>query len=154
MRVIGIDPDATGGIAYVDGGVTTCRRLWFSDAHRNREVLAEVCVPGSVAYVESIPMIRGNGHVGAANRRVRYGAMLERLASLGVRVVEVAPVTWQGALRLSAGRGEGRNLHKMRMAKVARTLCPDVAFPLADAVLIAYYACQREANDVRAAQGN
>ena len=120
----------------------------------NREALARVCDGATAAYVESIPMIRTNGHVGSATRRVRYGAMLERLHSLGVRVVEVPPVRWQAALGLTAGRGEGRNLHKLRMHKVAQRLAPCVSLALADAVLIAYYACQREANDVRAAQGN
>ena len=146
MIVIGIDPDAAGGICRTDGAAYACERLWFADAHRNREVLARVCDGAAAVYVESIPMIRGNGHVGSATRRVRYGAMLERLHSLGVRVVEVYPQTWQGALGLTAGRGEGRPAHKARMAKVARRFCPDVPDALADAVLIAYYGLRMEAH--------
>ena len=142
--VVGIDPDAAGGICRTDGKTYTCERLWFADAVRNREVLRSACNNADSVYVESIPMIRGNGHVGAATRRVRYGAMLERLHSLGVRVVEVYPQTWQGALGLTAGRGEGRPAHKMRMYRVAQRLDPDVSLALADAVLIAYYGLNME----------
>ena len=152
--ILGIDPDAAGGIASFDGAAFSCERLWFADAHRNREVLRTLCNSAVSAYVESIPLIKGNGHIGSATRRVRYGAMVERLHALGARVVEVAPVTWQAALGLTAGKGEGREAHKARMAAVARRLCPGVPLALADAVLIAYYGCQREANDVRAAQGH
>ena len=154
MIIIGIDPDASGGICRTDGTAYACEKLRFNDAVLNREVLRSVCNGADAVYVESIPLIKGNGHVGSATRRVRYGAMLERLHSLGVRVVEVPPVTWQSALGLTAGRGEGRDAHKMRMHRVAQRLGPDVSLALADAVLIAYYACQMEANDVRAAQGN
>lgn len=145
--IIGIDPDAAGGICRTDGKVYSCERLHFADAVRNREVLRSVCNNADAVYVESIPMIRGNGHVGSATRRIRYGAMLERLHSLGVRVVEVYPQTWQGALGLTAGRGEGRPAHKARMAKVARRFCPDVPDALADAVLIAYYGLRMEVGD-------
>ena len=147
MIIVGIDPDAAGGICRTDGAAYACERLWFADAHRNREVLARVCDGAAAVYVESIPMIRGNGHVGSATRRVRYGAMLERLHSLGVRVVEVPPVRWQAALGLTAGRGEGRNAHKMRMHQVAKRLDPDVSLALADAVLIAYYGLRMEVGD-------
>lgn len=142
--ILGIDPDASGGICRTDGTAYACERLRFNDAVRNREVLRSVCNGADVAYVEAIPLIKGNGHVGSATRRVRYGAMLERLHALGARVVEVAPVTWQAALGLTAGRGEGRNAHKLRMAAVARRLCPGVPLALADAVLIAYYGQQME----------
>lgn len=153
--IIGIDPDAAGGICSTDGQTYCCDRLWFADAHRNRETLARFIRDRSdVVYVESIPMIAGNGHVGMATRRTRYGAMLERLAMLGVRVVEVAPVAWQAALGLTAGKGEGRPAHKARMAAVARRLCPGVSLVLADAVLIGYYASQREASHGRAAQSH
>lgn len=154
MIIVGIDPDASGGICRTDGKTYACEHLRFNDAVRNREVLRSVCNGADSVYVESIPMIRGNGHIGSATRRIRYGAMLERLHSLGVRVVEVPPVTWQGALSLTAGRGEGRPAHKARMAKVARRICPDVPDALADAVLIAYYGSRTEAKHVSAAQGN
>ena len=147
MIIVGIDPDASGGIGRTDGTAYACEKLRFNDAVRNREVLRSVCNGADAVYVESIPLIKGNGHVGSATRRVRYGAMLERLHSLGVRVVEVPPVTWQGALGLTAGRGEGRPAHKARMAKVARRFCPDVPDALADAVLIAYYGLRMEVGD-------
>ena len=147
MIIVGIDPDASGGICRTDGTAYACEKLRFNDAALNREVLRGVCNGADAVYVESIPLIKGNGHVGSATRRVRYGAMLERLHSLGVRVVEVYPQTWQGALGLTAGRGEGRPAHKMRMYRVAQRLDPDVSLALADAVLIAYYGLRMEVGD-------
>lgn len=152
--VVGIDPDASGGICRTDGKVYACEHLRFNDAVRNREVLRSVCNGADSVYVEAIPLIAGNGHVGMASRNKRYGALRERLAMLGARVVEVYPQTWQGALGLTAGRGEGRAAHKARMAKVARRICPDVPDALADAVLIAYYGLCMESAHGTARQGH
>lgn len=154
MIVVGIDPDASGGIAYHDGTRFAVGKLRFNDATVNRAVLREYCAKADAVYVESIPLIAGNGHVGTASRRERYGAMMERLSMLGVRVVEVPPVTWQAALGLTAGRGEGRPAHKARMHRVAARLCPNIPLALADAVLIAYYASRTEVRDGSPAQGN
>lgn len=143
--IIGIDPDAAGGICRTDGVTYTCERLRFTDAARNREVLRTLCSGADAVYVEAIPMIAGNGHMGMMSRSKHYGAMIERLRMLGVRVVEVYPVTWQGALGLSAGRGEASKAHKARMAAVARRYCPDVPDAMADAVLIAYFGLRMEA---------
>ena len=139
-RVVGIDPDARGGIALcVDGRVQSVEPLRWSDPAANRAILSRLCTPGTVVYLESIPLIDGNGHVGMASRMRSYGALRERLAMLGARVVEVAPVTWQASLRLSA-RGEGRTAHKARMHAVAERLCAaPVTVQHSDAVLIAYY---------------
>lgn len=150
--IIGIDPDAAGGICRTDGVTYTCERLRFADAVRNREVLRALCNGADSVYVEAIPMIAGNGRVGMMSRSKCYGAMVERLRMLGVRVVEVYPVTWQAALGLTAGRGEGRPAHKARMAAVARRYCPDVPDAMADAVLIAYYGLSMEARNGTADQ--
>lgn len=149
MIVVGIDPDARGGLAIRSPIGTTYRHLPLA---RPVECCGEIiaAVAGAAAvYIETIPPIPGKGRIGAATQSQRWGMLREqiRAASAGraVRVVEVNPTTWQAALRLSAGKGEGRKLHKARMWAVAQKLCPGVPLGGADAVLIAAYGAAAEA---------
>ncbi len=145
---LGVDPGASGGLAWTwDGASTVCsmpetdRDIWYAidtlgrstDGRRYRIFALLEKVGGYVA---------GAAHPGSAMFKFgqSYGGLRMALTAAGIVWEEVTPQQWQRELSLSPRKKtEGKGAWKNRLKSKAQQLFPTVKVTLAtaDALLIA-----------------
>lgn len=166
--IIGIDPGASGGIAWSAGGVINAKAM--PDTRGDAIALIKAILIGSrenVAYHEKI-----SGYIpdGGPSMMFTFGANCERvsciLETLGVRIIEVTPQAWQKSLGLGkkglskapdnapkeqrdavkTANATAKRDWKNRLKSTAQKLFPGISVTLrtADALLILEYAIRQE----------
>lgn len=161
IRILGADPGITGALCVYDAAtrVYTWRKM-STDGAELDAWLADQVDGETVAYVEELLSIPGDGRQGTVTGSRNHAVLTEALRRTGARIVMVHPKTWQARLGLGAYRGEGRKHHKARMHRLTRPIVIAARgtieprkLPLyaADAVLIAEYGrgCEASATTTR-----
>jgi len=144
--IIGIDPGANGGIAWISDGKAcvekmpdTLQDLWdlildIRDGGEPRQRLDKV-VLGHVAYIEQVHSSPQMGVKSAFTFGNGFGHLEMALTAAGIPFERVRPQVWQK--ELSCLTGGDKNVSKRR----AQELFPHlkVIHATADALLIAHY---------------
>ena len=147
MRIVGIDPGISGGIACLNSGtgeaqvadlpVTRDKSLTWIDGLRLRDILREY--GPNVVVVERVSSMRGNGVASSFKFGMAFGSILSVLEALQIRIELVTPVTWKKAFKLPGKKDKKASLNK------AREWYPEVDLSLekhhnrAEALLIAHW---------------
>lgn len=144
--IIGIDPGANGGIAWISGGKAcvekmpdTLQDLWdlildIRDGGEPRQRL-DKAVLGHIAYIEQVHSSPQMGVKSAFTFGNGFGHLEMALTAAGIPFERVRPQVWQK--ELSCLTGGDKNVSKRR----AQELFPHlkVIHATADALLIAHY---------------
>ena len=148
--VLGIDPGASGGLAWMRGGKISSVRMPKSDQEilKSLEKLTPPSLPRPVVYVEQL-----TGFVGRTNPGARmfkfgkgYGFLLGVLFTLQWDVKFVTPSVWQKSLGIGT-KGERKPQEWKRVLKdEAQRLFPSqkVTLATADALLILRFGIEKE----------
>lgn len=131
---IGIDPGASGSIAFVCGDTawsvkndSTAKDL--IDAIQDAQSIA----PIRFALIEQVSAIPRIGVVSAFNFGKSYGSLEMLLSCCGIPFERITPVKWQNAMRCRTG-GD-KNISKARAQELFPTV--KITHANADALLIA-----------------
>lgn len=149
MIVLGIDPGASGGIAWHDRGDSPCATQTMHGEKMpatERDVaqfLAECAAEKSFAYIEKVHSMPSQGVSSTFKFGQNYGFLRGCLVSLQIPFDEVTPQKWQKEFglvfpkKLGLSPTEKKNKHKAK----AQQLFPHlkVTHATADALLIAEY---------------
>ncbi len=142
--IIGIDPGANGGLAWLDeeGILLRCEKMPPTMADIFAHLLPEPQYKNVVCYLEDV----GTGMPGQSSKATatfaRHNGHLEMaLYAHGIPTVKVTPAKWQKALGLSGKKGESKASHKNRIKAKMQQLYPiqKVTLAVADALAIATY---------------
>lgn len=143
---MGIDPGASGGIAIVQG----LRCLLAEPMPRTEKDLWNLihreCKQGvDFTVIEKVQGYIGKQQPGSAMFKFgqNYGSVRMALVGNNEPFQEVAPLSWQKAMKISPrGKKESKTQFKNRLKAKAQQLFPKVQVTLAtaDAILIACYA--------------
>lgn len=144
MAWIGVDPGATGGIAWIvrdrsDASAEKMPGTW-RDIHDLLKSLA--AVPDCMAIIEKVHAMPKQGVSSTFKFGVNFGALLMALTSVRIPFEEVSPARWTKALGVTAPPHAGttvtKNLHKAK----AQQLFPHlkITHATADSLLLAEYA--------------
>lgn len=146
--LLAIDPGASGGMAWTDE--THCAPMPDTEGDVVDLLRMLHCAGVSVCYIERVGGFTGQGQPGSAMFKfgrgvgVLHGALL----ALGVRVIEVAPQTWQKPLGIgtaSACASKAAWKRKLKAEAQRRFPCVDgITLKTADALLILDYAIRKE----------
>lgn len=139
--VLGVDPGANGGIAWITGGKACVERmpdtlqdLWelLCDIHPNRLCEKQ---PPIKAYIEQVHSSPQMGVKSAFTFGNGFGHLEMALTAAGIPFERVRPQVWQKALGCMT-KGD-KNVSKRK----AQELFPDrkITHATADALLIAHY---------------
>lgn len=147
MKIIGIDPGLSGGIALYDNGDYWTNDMPVFMIERNRRKKRDIDIPNLVvllksadhAFVEQVGAMPKQGVSSTFAFGKGYGIILGILGALEIPVTLVTPQRWKKAL----GVPKGKDAARMR----ASQLLPGCAdqWPLkkhdgrAEAAMIAYY---------------
>lgn len=168
MRLLGIDPGASGGFAILDVGLSTISTMRMPETERDRWLAiknsgASWCVieqlgpmpairPPSETLTPRQPYARNlalaprseamRGSVANFKVGSSYGALRAFLIAAEIPFEQVVPRKWQTAIGCPHIKGESRKDHKNRLKGRAQQLFPTAHITLAtaDAVLLAEYA--------------
>jgi crossover junction endodeoxyribonuclease RuvC len=149
MRVIGVDPGQSGGLAILHNGrlVKACRMPVVKirgkaqiDARAVVSWWGDCLVPFDVAVIEAVHAMPGQG----VSSSFQFGRMLGGIESLiystGARVEYVAPALWKKAMGLSSDKQASLDAAKVRFGSAADALLKFKADEgIAEAALIAAY---------------
>lgn len=150
MRIISIDPGASGGIA-ISGQTTVCQSMPETQGDildTLRAIKAEW--PGEVVcYLEQVGGFAGAGQPGSAMFKFgeNFGFLKGVVQTLGIRLVLVRPQAWQkwfslGTASACASKSEWKN--KLKAEAQRRFPSNVVTLKTADALLILDYALSAE----------
>lgn len=117
-RIIGIDPGATGAIAWLSPIVGLSPVVTDMPANP-RDVFEELAhrEDGDLAIIEKAQPMPKQGVVSTFTIGRNYGVVIGVLAALGIPYREVAPGTWKRAMGLDSDKEKSRSL--------ARSLWPE-----------------------------
>lgn len=106
--ILGIDPGMTGAIAQV----SPTEEVWDmpETPHDLAALLATFDPATTVAYVERVASMPGQGVASTFKFGYSFGVLIGCLASRGIRYELVAPSKWKRAMGLSKDKGESRRL--------------------------------------------
>jgi crossover junction endodeoxyribonuclease RuvC len=133
--VIGLDPGASGGIAWIVDGVADCRKM--PETERDIwELLSVLRLRGGTAFIERVHSMPKQGVASSFKFGQQYGTLRGMLIGSEIPFEEVTPQRWQKALGCLT-KGD-KNVSKAK----AQQLFPHlkITHAVADALLIAEYA--------------
>lgn len=150
MRILGIDPGASGALAVVEAGkLVELHDMPTVQIKRGSREVREVNAPllgmlvstlnADAAYLEQVGAMPGQGvsSMFAFGRAV--GVLEGVLGALGIPATKVPPQTWQRAMKVRGGK-DGARERAMQMYPVnAEAFARKKDDGRADAVLIASY---------------
>lgn len=152
MRVLGIDPGASGAIALLDTEQNTIavidmpcvdiRRGTRNVRHVSAQALSLVVAalqPIDHAVVERVHSMPGQGVSSTFAFGRAFGVCEGVLAGAGVRYTDVAPATWMRALRLTGGKDAARHMAMQLFPAEAERFSRKKDDGRADATLLAVY---------------
>ena len=149
---IGIDPGMSGGLAKIYPSGVSADSMpktehdiwdWFDIGGSKMAIIEKVG-----GYVGGGEGDKGGGRAnGSAMFKfgTSYGGLRMALIAAGIPFEEIAPQTWQKALKITKAKDEAKTQWKNRLKARAQQLFPQLTVTLAtaDAILIACY-CQRK----------
>lgn len=142
MDIIGIDPGASGGIAFIDAGGAQCFKM--PETERDVYDLIREQLRGSssniTAYIEAVSAMPGNGVSSMFKFGRGYGFLRGCLIAAAVPFHEVRPQAWQKHMKCLT-KGD-KNVSKARAQQIFPQL--KITHATADALLIARYGWERE----------
>lgn len=144
--VIGIDPGASGGIAWdKDGQVGCCPMPASQPDLRDMVKLLITGTVQPVAYIEDVPKFVGKMIPSSTTAVLffNYGFVEGLLIAMGVRVVRVKPHDWQKHFRLGTKRDCASTTEwkgKLKAEATRRFPEQKVTLAVSDALLILDYA--------------
>lgn len=156
MRIIGIDPGASGALAIrSDKGVQVFRFNNTANFTKNDEWIYELGNDFDAAYIEDVHSFTGQGvkSIFSFGKNLGHAEMILKMSRIPWETV--TPQLWQKTLSLTGPYDNRKQMHVKR----ALELCPDYAkwvdeFPpksrnkqaldTADAILIAEYGYRKE----------
>lgn len=140
--IIGIDPGASGGIAWHDGErarvvkmPATLQDLWELINNIRQDSFREGPWAKTTAYLEQVHSMPGQGVASSFKFGNGFGHLEMALTAAGIPFVRVSPQKWQGAL--GCRTGGDKNVSKARAQELFPDLKPTHA--TADALLIMEY---------------
>ena len=141
MKIIAIDPGASGSVCYYDGNSVR--------AHNMPETVGDLIEffrtidKDTVVVMEEVSGFIGKPHPGSRmfNFGLGYGQLQGVIQTLGFRLELVRPLKWQKALGLHRRKGMTPSEWKRKLRAEAQRLYPDIKVTLktADALLILEY---------------
>jgi hypothetical protein len=140
--IIGIDPGASGGLAWQVPGFSVGVENMPGTPHELCHLLECIQKDGDVrVFLEEVGGYTGGpGAPGSAmfNFGRNFGQILGVCAAMGIPVELVKPQRWQKALSLGTSKGLSKTQWKNKLKAKALQLYPDVRVTLdvADALLI------------------
>lgn len=139
IRILGIDPGKSGGLALIDGSGDA---IAIKMPETERDIYEAICnyEPDRV-YIEKVGAMAGQGRVSIWTFGQHYGSLRMALIAAGIPFETVAPGVWQRGMRcLSKGN---KNVTKAR----AQELYPQlrITHATADALLIATWGARQMA---------
>ena len=147
MRVIGIDPGKSGGIAVAIMGESVCYPM--PDTEKDTwELIVSLHgghleqKPDAYAYIEKVHAMPGQGVTSMFNFGMNYGMLRAFLVAAGIPFETVTPQKWQkffGLIRKD--KNETNTQKKNRHKAKAQEIFPDlkITHKVADCLLIAEY---------------
>jgi len=147
MKIIAIDPGASGGIAWTDGVETHCTAMpdTLGDLVSQLRILSAAGYQR--CYLEQVVGFIPGGGAGAMFKFGQsFGQIQGVLQAMSFSVVEVRPAKWQKALSCGEKKAHGKGW-KNHLKGIAQGLYPhcDVTLKTADALLILQYGTGAEA---------
>ena len=151
---LGLDPGASGGIAWVSSDSVESVAMPSTD----RDIWDWLTAPGPFGEERTLPthavLEKVNGYVGDGGNPgsamfkfgTSYGSLKMALTAAGIPFEEIPPQTWQKALGIpKRKKGESKTVWKNRLKAHAQRLFPQekITLATADALLIATY-CKRK----------
>lgn len=142
MICLGIDPGASGGIAYLTNHTVeltpmppTEKAIWAYFSKKWRE---------TVAFIEQVQGYIGQGQPGSSMFKfgMNYGNLRMALIAAGIPFYAIPPQEWQRSLGIaSKKKDETKSKWKSRLKLEAEKLYPNLNITLAtaDALLIGHY---------------
>jgi hypothetical protein len=149
---IGVDPGASGGMAYISGEVTeaikmpdTERDIWYWFADLRKDFSTSVLV-GTIEKVGGYAPGKGNDNQGQPGSAMfkfghSYGGLRMAMIASGVIFDEVPPQRWQKYIGVIGVKTETKTQFKNRLKAKAQQFFPEqrVTLSTSDALLIAHY---------------
>ena len=139
--VIGLDPGASGGVTVLSRSGELVESLPMPDTLADLWSLIEKYSDNSVAYLEKVGAMPGQGVASMFKFGQQYGYLQMALTAARIPFYDVTPMKWQKALGLLSKKGEGKTEHKSRMKGAAQQYFPKAKVTLknSDSILIAFY---------------
>jgi crossover junction endodeoxyribonuclease RuvC len=152
MRILGIDPGASGAIALldteqnvltvVDMPVVEVRRGSRNVRHVSAQALSlvvDALQPIDHAVVERVHSMPGQGVASTFAFGRAFGVCEGVLAGANVRYTDVAPATWMRAMYLTGGKDSARHMAMQLFPDNAERFARKKDDGRADATLLAVY---------------
>jgi len=135
--IIGIDPGASGGIAWITDGKPCVEKMpdTLQDLWELIENITGALPHKCKAYLEQVHSMPGQGVASSFKFGQGYGALEMALTAAGIPFERVTPQKWQKALGCLT-KGE-KNVSKRKAQELFPTM--KVTHATADALLIAEY---------------
>jgi len=150
MKVIGVDPGESGGIAVIDHAHKVIEVSNMPDTPMDiLEFLRKYDPSETIVYLEDVGKGMPGQSSSATAKFARHNGHLEMaLLALGMRTVKATPQKWQKMYQLGKSGEYGKTEWKNRLKAKAQELFPDlgkkVTLKTCDALLIALYGIRNE----------
>jgi crossover junction endodeoxyribonuclease RuvC len=140
MRVIGIDPGKSGGIAWCNAGVMQAWPMPKTE-YDIFSMLRDMKFDDSFAYLEKVHAMPGQGVTSMFTFGQGYGFLRGCLTALKIPFEDVTPQKWMKGLSISHKRGASKAEKKNALKQKAQQLYPSMKIDLkiADAILLCEY---------------
>tara|TARA_R100001530_G_C4297223_1_gene149557 strand:- start:309 stop:800 length:492 start_codon:yes stop_codon:yes gene_type:complete len=151
MLIIGIDPGASGGLAWCQDEKVSVARMPQSDSEILDQLnyLSELSFPATpVCYLEKVSGFIGKPQPGSAMFKFgrNFGFLLGVLMALKFKINLVTPQKWQKSLGVGTKGKRSSAEWKRYLKDEATRLFPENKITLAtsDALLILKFGCEKE----------
>lgn len=142
MKVIGIDPGKSGGIAVLGGEAPEAHKMPQTVGDLVDLLRALAVAGGRIAYVERVSTSPQMGVVSAGTFMRGVGNLEAACYAVGIRLEWITPAVWQRELKCLT-KGD-KNVSKKKAQELFPTMT--ITHALADALLIAEYGLRQEAS--------
>ncbi len=146
MKLLSIDPGASGGIAWTDGTETHCSPMPTTLGDLVAQLRSLSADGYSRCCLEQVVGFIPGGGAGAMFKFGQsFGQIQGCLQAMSFSVTEVRPMKWQKFLSCGDKKSHGK-AWKSHLKGIAQSMFPacDVTLKTADALLILRYATQNE----------
>lgn len=109
--IAGIDPGATGAIAFLeDGQLLDVQDMPYMDGHVSAPILASILNDDRMqrAYIERAQSMPNQGIASSFKYGVGYGTILGVLGALHIPIHTIRPAVWKKAAGLTNDKGASR----------------------------------------------
>ena len=149
--ILGIDPGASGGVAYkLPNSTAACFSMPETDGDLAGELSSMLDkLPAAVCYMEDLVKYTGRNMPSSAMAVYarNFGYIEGLLTGLNVKIIRVKPQEWQKGLGLGTSRGGTKTEWKNKLKGEAQRLFPhlrrQITLKTSDALLILEYGMRK-----------